>query len=90
MSPGALALVGDDNAYIRISGPIPVETLPRIADLQMKRVKRQVRNGRWKGTVRFIADATIEALAFAPRAGVLSAGDDSGPIHFLKVELVPK
>ncbi|WP_420798481.1 hypothetical protein [Paraburkholderia hospita] len=46
----------------------------------------QVHHGRWTGTVRFVTDATIRALAFAARAGVLAAGDSSGRVHFLKVE----
>ncbi|MFK4448987.1 WD40 repeat protein [Caballeronia udeis] len=46
----------------------------------------QVRNGRWTGAVRFVADANIRALAFAARAGVLAAGDISGRVHFLKAD----
>ncbi|AUT66447.1 DUF4062 domain-containing protein [Paraburkholderia terrae] len=46
----------------------------------------QLCNGRWTGSVQFVADAGILALAFAARAGVLAAGDLSGRVHFLKVE----
>jgi len=47
---------------------------------------RQERNGRWAGTVQFVTDANINALAFAERLGVLAAGDGSGSVHFLKVD----
>jgi WD40 repeat protein len=43
-------------------------------------------NGRWTGAVRFVADAAIETLAFGTCAGLLVAGDESGRVHFLKVE----
>ncbi|MGF6408361.1 WD40 repeat domain-containing protein [Paraburkholderia sp. MM5482-R1] len=43
------------------------------------------RNGRWTGTVRFVADTDITSLAFAARTGVLAAGDGIGRVHFLKV-----
>ncbi|WP_233849333.1 DUF4062 domain-containing protein [Paraburkholderia sp. HD33-4] len=46
----------------------------------------QIRDGRWTATVGFVADAGICALAFASHAGSLAAGDESGRLHFLKVE----
>jgi WD40 repeat protein len=46
----------------------------------------QMRNGRWTGVVRFVADAGILVLAFSASARVLAAGDDMGHVHFLKVE----
>ncbi|WP_233849334.1 DUF4062 domain-containing protein [Paraburkholderia sp. HD33-4] len=50
------------------------------------RVWQHQNNGRWTSAVRFVADAGIRTLAFAARARVLAAGDESGRVHFLKVE----
>ncbi|CAB3781964.1 hypothetical protein LMG27177_01131 [Paraburkholderia fynbosensis] len=33
-------------------------------------------DGRWTGSVRFVADAGISALVFAVRAGVLATADE--------------
>ncbi|MDN7176989.1 hypothetical protein M0D69_02930 [Caballeronia sp. SEWSISQ10-4 2] len=62
----------------------------RLASASCDRTIRvwQERNGQWTGTVRFVADAAILALAFSPRSGVLAAGDHSGRVHFLKVDAV--
>jgi WD40 repeat protein len=60
----------------------------RLASASSDRTIRvwQFHNGRWRGVVHFVADADVRALAFVARAGVLAAGDESGRVHFLKVE----
>ncbi|WP_233849335.1 hypothetical protein [Paraburkholderia sp. HD33-4] len=60
----------------------------RLASGSLDRTIRvwQFRNGHWTGAVGFVADAGIKALAYSACAGVLSAVDESGRIHFLKVE----
>ena len=44
------------------------------------------RDQRWTGSVQFVVDAQIDALAMASHASVLAAGDQNGRIHFLKIE----
>ena len=46
----------------------------------------EFRESRWTGAVQFVADASVKALAVAPDASVLAAGDGSGCVHFLKIE----
>jgi WD40 repeat protein len=46
----------------------------------------EARNSRLTGAVQFVADSGVTALAFAPHASVLAAGDASGRVHFLKIE----
>lgn len=60
----------------------------RLASSSLDRTIRvwQPRNGRWRGAIQFVADCPIRALTFAMQAGVLVAADDSGRVHFLKVE----
>ncbi len=42
--------------------------------------------GHWVSSVQFLTDATVSALAFLPRAATLAAGDESGRVHFLRIE----
>ena len=45
-----------------------------------------LRGDMWSGTVAFVAEAAITALAFDTWHGVLAAGDGSGRVHFLRLE----
>ena len=47
------------------------------------------RDHRKRGSVQFIGDAVVTALAIAPDAFLLAAGDASGRVHFLRVGGVP-